>query len=61
MLIIIDLENMARDEADNVSVVSEELTGTADNSFDTTAEMEIGENRLENGNQFERLRNIQVI
>ncbi len=52
---------MARDEADNVSVVSEELTGTADNSFDTTAEMDIGENRLENGNQFERLRNIQVI
>ena len=51
---------MATDETDNVSVVSEELTGTVDNSFDTTAEQETSENRLEHGNQFERLRNIQV-
>ena len=56
----IDKGNMATDETDNVSVVSEELTGTADNSFDTTAEQETSENRLEHGNQFERLRNIQV-
>jgi hypothetical protein len=50
--------NGSREEDDHVSFVSEELSGTADNSFDTPAD--INEYRHSAGQQMERLRNIQV-